>query len=120
LIGDPRGGGARNTINGLENPEFPALRVGTTYRFRFMNIAVGRPGTRLSLLRDGQPVRWRAIAKDGWTLDSAQATIRPSVTAVGSGETADFEFTPNQAGDVTLELKAPNGHLFVAGKIRVR
>jgi manganese oxidase len=120
LIGDPPQGGARNTINGQEKPEFPELRVGTTYRFRFMNIAVGRPATRVILSRDGLPARWRAIAKDGWTLDSARATIRPSVTAVGSGETADFEFTPDQPGDLTLELRAPNNHLFVGATIRVR
>jgi manganese oxidase len=120
LIGDPRRGGARNTINGQEEPVFPDLRVGTTYRFRFMNIAVGRPATRVSLSRDGQPLRWRAIAKDGWTLDSPHATIRPTITAVGSGETADFEFTPDRIGDLRLELRALNGFQFAAGVLRVR
>ena len=49
--------GNRNTINDSEDPVFPDLRVGATYRLRFMNIAVGRPGTRVSSLRDGQPVQ---------------------------------------------------------------
>jgi FtsP/CotA-like multicopper oxidase with cupredoxin domain len=120
LIGDPRGAGPKNTVNGSEAPVFADLRVGTTYRFRFMNIAVGRPGTRVSLLSEGRPLTWRAIAKDGWTLDSVQATIRPSVHHVGSGETADFQFTPNQPGDLLLELRAPNGFLFFAAPMSVK
>ena len=120
LIGDPRGGGAKNTINGSQTPAFSDLRVGTTYRLRFMNIAVGRPATRISLLREGRRLTWRAIAKDGWTLDALQATVRPSITAVGSGETADFEFTPDQPGDLMLELRAQNGFLFFGAPIRVK
>jgi hypothetical protein len=120
LIGDPRGGGPRNTINGSQTPNFADLRVGTTYRLRFMNIAVVRPATRISLLREGRPVRWRPVAKDGWTFDSRQSAMRPSVSAVGSGETADFELTPDQPGDLVLELRAPNGFLFFSAPIGVR
>jgi hypothetical protein len=107
-------------VNGSEAPVFADLRVGTTYRLRFMNIAVGRPATRVSLLSAGRPLTWRAIAKDGWTLDSVQATVRPSVHAVGSGETADFQFTPNEPGELLLELRAPNGFVFFAAPMRVK
>jgi manganese oxidase len=120
LFGDPRTRGAVNVINGSATPAFPDLTVGTTYRFRFMNVAVARPAVRVQLLRDGRPVVWRALAKDGWTLDSTQATMRPSVQPIGSGETADVEFTPNRPGGPVLELRAPNGHLFVSAPIRVR
>lgn len=85
-----------------------------------MNIAVARPATRVQLLQEGRPLTWRAIAKDGWTLDSAQATMRRSNQPVGTGETADVEFTPDRAGDLVLELRAPNGFLFVSAPIRVR
>ncbi|PYP50371.1 MAG: hypothetical protein DMD39_10550 [Gemmatimonadetes bacterium] len=33
-----------------------------------------------------------------------QATVRPSATYVGSGETADFELTPDAPGDLRLEI----------------
>lgn len=120
LIGDPLRGGPRNTINGAERPTFPDLHVGTTYRLRFMNLAVGRPGARVALLRDGQPLTWRTVAKDGWTLSAVQSTVRPSLQPLGSGETADVEFTPDRPGDLTLELRATNGFLFISAPIRVR
>jgi hypothetical protein len=85
-----------------------------------MNLAVARPATIVSLLRDGRPLVWRALAKDGWTLDSTQATIRPTAHPVGTGETADFEFTPDQPGELAIELRAPNGFLFARGTVRVR
>jgi uncharacterized protein YfaS (alpha-2-macroglobulin family) len=85
-----------------------------------MNIAVARPGTRVQLLREGRPLTWRAIAKDGWTLDSVQATLRPSIQPVGTGETADVEFTPDRVGDLVLELRAPNGFLFISAPLKVR
>jgi FtsP/CotA-like multicopper oxidase with cupredoxin domain len=120
LIGDPRTRGPKNTINGSESPVFADLRVGTTYRFRFMNIAVVRPATRVILRRDGQLLTWRAIAKDGWTLDPLHATTRPSIQPLGSGETADVEFTPDKPGDLLLEVRAPDGFVFFAAPIRVR
>jgi FtsP/CotA-like multicopper oxidase with cupredoxin domain len=119
LFGDARGR-AGNVVNGSGAPAFRDLVAGTTYRLRFMNIAVVRPTMRVHLLRDGRPLTWRAIAKDGWTLDSAQATVRPSVGGLGSGETADFEFTPDRPGELTLEFRAANGHLFLSAPIRVR
>jgi FtsP/CotA-like multicopper oxidase with cupredoxin domain len=120
LIGDPRRPGAVNTINGSTTPIFADLHVGTRYRFRFMNVAIARPGAAVRLLRDGQPVTWRAIAKDGWTLDSAQATALPSVQPISSGETADVEFTPDRPGELTLEFRASNGFLFLSVPIRVK
>jgi FtsP/CotA-like multicopper oxidase with cupredoxin domain len=109
-----------NIINGSTTPAPVDLRVGTTYRFRLINIAVARPAAVVRLTRDGRPVTWRALAKDGWTLDSAHATTRPSVQPLGTGETADFEFTPDRAGDLRLELQTPTGYLFIAAPIRIR
>jgi hypothetical protein len=59
------------------------------------------------LVRDSSLVTWRAIAKDGFTLPAAQATTRPSIARVASGETADFEFIPDAPGDVRLEIGVP-------------
>jgi FtsP/CotA-like multicopper oxidase with cupredoxin domain len=119
LIGDARERRG-NAINGSPTPTFADLRAGTTYRMRFINIAVSRPGALIRIVRDGKPLTWRAIAKDGWTLDSAQATMRPSVQGLGSGETADFELTPDAPGELLLEFRASNGHLFLSAPIRVR
>jgi FtsP/CotA-like multicopper oxidase with cupredoxin domain len=120
LFGDARER-AGNIINGSTSPAPIELRAGTPYRFRLINIAVGRPAAVIRLTRDGQPVAWRALAKDGWTLDSAHATSRPSVQPLGTGETADFEFIPDRAGDLRLEFRAGGtGYLFITAPVRVR
>jgi FtsP/CotA-like multicopper oxidase with cupredoxin domain len=55
-------------LNGANPPEPITLDVGTTYRLRFMNITLNRPNTVVRLLRDGFPVPWRPVAKDGFDL----------------------------------------------------
>ena len=44
------------------------------------------------------------FAKDGFALPAQQATVGPSEANVASGETADFEFTPDTPGDLKLEV----------------
>ena len=62
---------------------------------RFRIIAIGAAGGQgVSLRRDTTLVTWRAIAKDGWILPPAQATLRPAAQRVATGETFDFEFLP--------------------------
>lgn len=59
-------------------------------------------------MRDSTLQSWRPIAKDGFTLPAAQTTVRPSVVNLPPGETADFEFRPDRAGEVVLEIGPPN------------
>jgi len=63
------------------------------------------------LARDSAAQSWRAVAKDGFTLPPQQATAGPSVVFVSSGETADFEFTPDAPGDLSLEVARPGKYL---------
>ncbi len=63
-------------------------------------------------------VQWRPIAKDGFALPPAQAMVRPSIANVPTGETADFEFTPDAPGDLLLVVGPPNGA--PQGSIRLR
>jgi FtsP/CotA-like multicopper oxidase with cupredoxin domain len=91
-------------INGSLDPAPIELAVGRTYRLRFADIAVYRLSLGVRLLRDSTLVSWRPIAKDGFALPRAQATMRPSVVNLPPGETADFEFTPDRAGEVVLQI----------------
>ena len=91
-------------INGSLTPPPKDLEVGRTYRLRLADIAVFRQLLRVRLVRDSTLLSWRAIAKDGFTLPASQATVRPSIVNLPSGETADFEFTPDRPGDVVLEV----------------
>jgi FtsP/CotA-like multicopper oxidase with cupredoxin domain len=80
------------------------LHVGTTYRIRLADIAIYRQNLLARVVRDSSLVTWRAIAKDGFTLPPQQATIRRSISPLASGETADFELTPDTEGKLTLEV----------------
>lgn len=98
-------------INGSLTPPPMDLEVGRTYRLRLADIAVFRQFLNVRLVRDSALLSWRAVAKDGFQLPAFQATVRPSIVNLPSGETADFEFTPSRVGDVVLEVLgsvAPN------------
>jgi hypothetical protein len=102
------GAHATVVINGASAPVPRELRVGTTYRIRIADIAIFRGSLLARLVRDSSTVSWRAVAKDGFTLPGNQATLRPSVARVASGETADFEFTPAAPGELRLEIGSPS------------
>ena len=91
-------------VNGTASPPPRDLQVGKTYRIRLADIAIYQQDLQVRLVRDSSLVAWRAVAKDGFTLPAQQATLRPSGARVASGETADFEFTPDAPGDLMLEI----------------
>ena len=53
---------------------------------------------------EGPHERWRPVAKDGADLPSHQAVLRPARASFGAGETGDFEYTPANDGEQTLEI----------------
>lgn len=91
-------------INGSLDPPTVQLRVGRTYRLRLADIAVYRMTLNIQLVRDSTLLAWRPIAKDGFALPVAQAVTRPSLVNLPSGETADFELTPDRPGEIVLEI----------------
>jgi len=93
-------------LNGRAEPEPMELRAGTRYRFRLFNLAGDDP-TVVSLSQDGVPVRWRALAKDGYPLPPAQATERSATLRFDPGEIYDFEFMPARAGELVLAFGRP-------------
>jgi len=104
----------RYYINGSLAPPPQDLRVGTTYRFRIANPSADAPTVRFRITADSAPIGvarpmagdalpWRQVAKDGWPLANALASVGPSGQRVASGETADFELTPDRPGDFRLE-----------------
>ena len=88
-------------LNGSVDPPPMELKANKTYRFRFFNLA-GDNATLVALNRDGKPVEWKAVAKDGYPLPSSQATMQPAKLLFDPGEIYDFEFTPKQAGKMTF------------------
>jgi manganese oxidase len=94
-------------LNGSETPDLGSLRVGQTYRVRIINILPENPPVEVSLLATGKPVTWRPLAKDGADLPPGQRASRPARVTVAIGETYDFEFHPEAAGQLTLEAVRP-------------
>ncbi|HEX9249602.1 MAG TPA: multicopper oxidase domain-containing protein [Gemmatimonadaceae bacterium] len=91
-------------INGSASPPPRVLRVGTTYRIRVADIAIYHQHLSVRVVRDSSALTWRAVANDGFTLPPQQATVGPSATYIGSGQTADFELTPDAPADLRLEI----------------
>jgi len=64
------------------------------------------------VLRNFQTNTWRPIAKDGADLPLAQQELCPAQLTISVGETYDFEFRPERAGELTLEVVRPSNHKF--------
>jgi hypothetical protein len=89
------------------------------HRIRLIHIAATLP-LRFSIERDTVAVTWRAVAKDGADLPPSQVQVRRARQTIGVGEAYDFEFTPEQPGDLRLVAKDLAGRTRVAGVLRVR
>lgn len=106
-------------INGLAAPDTMDLLAGTEYRFRLIDIA---PDYRIfaTLTDAAGPVPWRAIAKDGATLPPHQQRMQPARVPMGPGETADFVYTPKEAGDLVIDVSTQTGGWTIRVPVRVR
>jgi hypothetical protein len=96
------------------------MRVGERYRLRFIDIHTARPSMRMRLLRGDALLTWRGLAKDGMDLPADQAVVGPSTIQMGNGETYDFEFIPDAAGDLRFEITTGVGALLLSMPIHVR
>jgi FtsP/CotA-like multicopper oxidase with cupredoxin domain len=118
LVSDAEHG--RIVINGSATAVTKELRVGSTYRIRIANIAGYRGNFAARVVRDSSVASWRAVAKDGFTLPPQQANVEPSFARVASGETADFEITPDHPGDWRFEVGVPGPPFQVQGTVQLR
>jgi manganese oxidase len=107
-------------LNGTRKPDSLRLMAGEPYRFRLMNISMGGPALEFWLMRNGAPVLWRPVAKDGHDLPSWQSENRRAKQPVSIGETMDAEVTLREAGEYTLEVRRGNGSLALSQPIRAQ
>lgn len=89
-------------VNGLLEHGPVAMQAGRAYRLRFMHISPDDT-KRVSLLSGNEPVSWRAVARDGADLPTAQVRDIPAELRINVGETYDFVWTP-APGDYTLRI----------------
>jgi FtsP/CotA-like multicopper oxidase with cupredoxin domain len=90
-------------VNGRLTPEPIELRMGTTYRLRFMHISPD-DRKRVRLVAGDQPVSWRALAKDGADLPPTLTRPQAADFPIDVGETYDFAWTPERPGDFSLRI----------------
>jgi manganese oxidase len=93
----------RLTLNGSEQPAPIRLNRGVKYRLRVINIAPDLAGS-IRLGAKEHPATWRALAKDGATLPPSLAKTGDATLHIDSGEVYDFEFQPQTAGDIPIEV----------------
>jgi manganese oxidase len=95
-------------LNGSRSPEIGSLKAGQKYRLRIINIVPENPPINVSLHLGDRPATWQPIAKDGAELPAGQRELCPAQLTIGVGETYDFEFSPEQIGDLALEVVRPS------------
>lgn len=116
LTGD--GPDYRPELNGTRTPAPLTLRSGVRYRFRLMNITMGGPGLVFALVKNGTPVLWTPLGKDGWAAPSWQTAPRRAVQPVSIGETYDFRVQAPDTAATRFELRTRAGAVLVAQEIR--
>jgi len=107
-------------LNGANPTQPMELETGKTYRLRFMQITLNRPATRVRLVREGFPVRWVPLAKDGFDLPAAQRKPVLADQTIAVGETFDYEYrTPARPTELRVELRTGDGGLLVEQVVKV-
>jgi manganese oxidase len=92
-------------INGKKDPDTLYLKKGMSYHLRLINISFGWSFITTSIIHNGLPVNWKALAKDGADLPSHQQLIKPAFKQpVSIGQTFDFEFKPEETGDYLFQI----------------
>lgn len=99
-------------VNGRVLPRKLRMTVGETNRIRIVSIHADevlnfRFGT------ETQVARWKPLARDGADLPVALRSAMSAMVAMGPGETADFTYTPTQAGSMQLEVWIAGGQRVV-------
>jgi len=107
-------------LNGTATPPERTMRVGERYRLRFINIHTSRPNMIMRVLQGDKLQTWRSLAKDGMDLPSERSVVGPAEIQMGNGETYDFEFSPSEAGDLHLDIRAAAGALLASMPIAVK
>jgi FtsP/CotA-like multicopper oxidase with cupredoxin domain len=116
-------------INGQLNPDTIVFHVGRSVRLRLISLALVNPNAAVqltarqdslaTLVVDSLVLQWRPLAKDGADLPEAGRAPRRARQVIAMGETYDFEFTPDRAGTLRIEIRgAGNGRLL--GRVPVR
>ena len=99
-------GDSFNTIfvNGSATPAASEMRRGVPNRLRFISIPANGEFVVRLLDASNSELTWRQVARDGADLPVEAIRLTPARTRVDVGITKDFELTPDQPGELVLEV----------------
>jgi FtsP/CotA-like multicopper oxidase with cupredoxin domain len=100
--------GPPTLLNGKLHPDTIEVRAGQPTKLRLINIRAEN-SIDMTLEKDGAPVLWRMVAKDGATLPLHQIRERSATLTTNPGETYDFEITPDKPGTLILRYDPTPG-----------
>ena len=106
------------TVNGSETLTPVPMKRGVTYRVRVVNMAPNLPGTIVIGTND-HPLEWLPVAKDGADLPARLHKPATAKLDIDSGETYDFEFQPQGAGEIPITVINRVNGAKLEGKILV-
>jgi manganese oxidase len=109
----------RITVNGSEEFRPMVFIRGTSYRLRVINMAPNLAAD-VQLGSKEHPATWRPVAKDGANVPSRLAKPKDAALHIASGETYDFEFQPDVAGEIPLQIENYLNKSKLVGKIVVQ
>jgi FtsP/CotA-like multicopper oxidase with cupredoxin domain len=95
-------------INGKVTPDTLQMSAGRTYRLRLIHIDPDWTAV-FNLRRGDSTLSWRAVAKDGRELPTADQVVSRSWLLAGPGETMDYEFTPTTPGMLWFDISQRQG-----------
>ena len=105
-------------VNGDSLPQPRALAAGVHHRLRFIFIGAVNGEEFTLQSKQGQVLRWRSVARDGFELPAAQQREGPSRVTGWAGQTFDFDFLPPGPGEYALIAGDPAKPLWV-GRVLV-
>lgn len=91
-------------VNGEFSPPAITCHAGVLQRFRFINATTFWVESLVSLSEGNRAVRWRPLQVDGAYVGLQGRSLESAVHYITIGETRDFTFMPNKAGDLELRF----------------
>jgi FtsP/CotA-like multicopper oxidase with cupredoxin domain len=91
-------------LNGWDEVPVQKAKIGENHRLRLINIGPAGNG-RISVTKDSKIIPIKTIAKDGADLPLSQQRDVDETAKLYVGETADFVFTPIEAGTYEIKFK---------------
>lgn len=91
-------------VNGTSAPAAVTCRIGALQRLRFINMSTFWTNAVVSLSAANRTLQWNPLQIDGAYVSPKHRLAQAAVQFITIGETRDFTFVPQKAGDLELQF----------------